>query len=306
MTRTTATKPKRRFFQFGLRTLLLFMLVVCVTLGWKVERARKQREAVSWIQQSGGTVIYDYEILRSVRNGRSHSKVASNPKPSPPGPKWLRELVGIDFVDDVVMVFLDHGGKITDVTPLAGLKNLERLDLCQSPVSDLTPLAGMKNLQSLWLSESQVSDLTPLAGLKNLEWLILRLTQVSDLTPLAGLTNLVYLDFRGTQVSDVHGDVDHPSLAAAASGLFDWAICRWYHVSCAAVKAARSRPSLASTIPVIVTSRTSGICSRTTTLTTGTLTAGNLTSHTGRSANTSPNGCLSVRMASFIHAGSAS
>ena len=155
---TLIPNPERRFLRFSLRTFLLCVLVISVLFGWKVQRARKQREAVSWIQQSGGTVGYDYEIIRPLRTGPSYSKVARNPNASPPATKWLRELVGIDFVDDVVMVFLGHGSKVTDVTPLAGLKKLERLDLYQSPVSDLSPLAGLTNLIYLDLRGTQVSQ----------------------------------------------------------------------------------------------------------------------------------------------------
>ena len=43
----TTTTPKRRFLRFSLRTLLIFMLVVCVAVGWKLERVRQQREAAA-------------------------------------------------------------------------------------------------------------------------------------------------------------------------------------------------------------------------------------------------------------------
>ena len=94
---TAHTKLKRRFVRFSLRTLLLFMLVVCVALGWKVERTRKQRDTVAWVHQMGGSVVYDYEVDD---NGRRV------PNAEPPGRKWLRNLLGIDYFDDVVEVDL--------------------------------------------------------------------------------------------------------------------------------------------------------------------------------------------------------
>lgn len=81
MTRDTSAKPKRRFLRFSLRTFLLVILVGCVALGWKVERARKQRETVNWIQQMGGMALYDYQIDDNFN----------------PGPEWLRRHLGIDF-----------------------------------------------------------------------------------------------------------------------------------------------------------------------------------------------------------------
>jgi len=69
-------------------------------------------------------------------------------------------------------------------------------------VSDLSPLAGLKSLERLGLRNTQVSDLSPLAGLKNLEWLRFDNTQVTDLSPLAELKNLEVLYLQNTQVSD--------------------------------------------------------------------------------------------------------
>ena len=155
MTTATATKSKRRLLRFSLRALLLLMLIVCITLGWKVEKARKQREAVTWVQQSGGWVKYDYE--------------------------WLKKFVGLDFFHDVVAVEIHNSNKkhVSDVTPLAGLTSLEALHLSSTRVSDVTPLAGLTSLKRLQLYGTQVSDVTPLAGLTSLKRLYLGRTQVS-------------------------------------------------------------------------------------------------------------------------------
>ena len=125
MTTRITPKPKRRFLRFTLRSLLLLMLVVCVALGWKVERARKQRDAVNWVQKFGGSVDYDYQIDD---NGRPI------PNAEPPGPKWLLKQLGIDFFDDVVSVNLTKATQVSDVSPLAWLTSLERLYLNRMPV----------------------------------------------------------------------------------------------------------------------------------------------------------------------------
>ncbi|MDI9432527.1 MAG: P-loop NTPase fold protein [Planctomycetota bacterium] len=94
------------------------------------------------------------------------------------------------------------GTQISGVTPLAALTNLQLLDLDGTRVSDVTPLAALTNLQWLDLRDTQVRDVTPLAALTNLQWLCLQRTQVSDVTPLMGLTSLQRLELRGTQVSE--------------------------------------------------------------------------------------------------------
>jgi hypothetical protein len=58
MTTTPRPKPRtRRFLQFSLRTLLIFVLLVSIGMSWfavKLERARRQREAVEVIRTGGG------------------------------------------------------------------------------------------------------------------------------------------------------------------------------------------------------------------------------------------------------------
>jgi len=170
------------------------MLIVCVALGWKVERARKQREAVTWIQKLGGSVAYDYQ-----RDDNDQPI----PNAEPPGPKWLMKQLGVDFFDDVVHVDLPEATQVSDVRPLSGLKSLRVLWLGHTQVSDVTALSGLTNLKWLNIDLTQVSDVTALSGLTSLEGLSLAHTQVSDLTPLAGLTSLKWLVLKRTQVSDI-------------------------------------------------------------------------------------------------------
>ena len=87
---------------------------------------------------------------------------------------------------------LEAPGK--DIKDLAGLEkctNLALLKLTKNQVADLKPLAGLKNLQSLELSHTEVTGtgLKELAGLKNLQSLHLGQTKVTD----AGLKELARL-----------------------------------------------------------------------------------------------------------------
>ena len=58
-------KPKRRWLQFSLRTLLVFVTLSAVACSWfvvKMQQVRRQREAVKAIMEAGGWVWYDYEF----------------------------------------------------------------------------------------------------------------------------------------------------------------------------------------------------------------------------------------------------
>jgi hypothetical protein len=130
--------------RFSLRFLLIVMTVVAVFLGTVVERARQQREAVAWVRSQGGHISYDYE--RPEADG-SYPRGAK-----PPGPEWLRELIGVDYFATVEGVVLDRD-EITDLAPLANLPQLRSLGLMifVDPKTDLSPIQTLKNLKQLEL-----------------------------------------------------------------------------------------------------------------------------------------------------------
>ena len=77
-----------------------------------------------------------------------------------------------------------------DLSPLAGLKNLEGFQLHQTKASRPLSAGRPKETPEIDLEDTEVHDLSPLAGMENLEELYLDRTEVSDLSPLAGLKNL--------------------------------------------------------------------------------------------------------------------
>lgn len=89
---------------------------------------------------------------------------------------------------------IDFNGTISDLSPLAGLKQLTDLDFSKDAVSDLSPLAGLTQLANLSLSNNQVTDLSPLANLTQLGNLTILRNQVRDLSPLKLLNKLTYLN----------------------------------------------------------------------------------------------------------------
>ena len=91
----------------------------------------------------------------------------------------------------------------TDLTPLTGLRNLTSFRLALGgvtyPIDDISRLADLTTLTRLDMWHNQISDLTPLTGLTKLRSLDLSGNNpISDLKPLASLTNLntLYLNYR--------------------------------------------------------------------------------------------------------------
>ena len=96
-----------------------------------------------------------------------------------------------------------HETLVSDLSPLAGLVNLEYLGF-GNDISDLSLVSGLINLKHISTSwGSSISDLSPLAGLTKLEIIDINRANISDLTPLAGLTNLKELHFQGNDISDI-------------------------------------------------------------------------------------------------------
>jgi|GEM_PF-1428842 len=92
-------------------------------------------------------------------------------------------------------------GNLSDISPLAGLTGLERLELFGN-FEDISTLANLVNLRELNLSSGRISDISALAGLTKLESLLIR-GDFADLFPLARLTSLQSLQLFSHRVGDI-------------------------------------------------------------------------------------------------------
>ena len=70
-TEPSKSKRKRRWLRYSLRTFVVVLTVFCVLMAWLgalVYRVNKQKEAVQWVRDEGGTVYYDYPITFPLYN----------------------------------------------------------------------------------------------------------------------------------------------------------------------------------------------------------------------------------------------
>ncbi len=88
------------------------------------------------------------------------------------------------------------GGRLCDLTPLAGLASLQALTLHDNSITDVSPLTGLTGLTYLDLANNQIADISPLTGLAGLTTLYLEGNPVADYAPLAEIrANLEWWDF---------------------------------------------------------------------------------------------------------------
>jgi hypothetical protein len=194
---------KLRWYQYSLGALMLLVLLVSLGMSWvavKMKSARQQKEAVEEIEKLGGGVLYDYQIQQPG---------GLLPGTHPPGPAWLRNLLGEDFFTTVVYASFVYS-PVTDagLEHLKGLTRLRGLAIVEAKATGvgLEPLKGMAQLQTLDFDLTPITDvgLKYLKGLRHLQLLHLGRTKVTDagLEHLKVLTQLRTLDLWDTQVTD--------------------------------------------------------------------------------------------------------
>ncbi len=211
MSAVPVARPWRGFLRFSVRGLIVLVLVVGAWLGWLVRSARIQREAVAAIKAADGGVFYDWEWSNgvSILGGKPWS------------PRWLVDLIGIDYSGHVAFVGLVSSSPATDaaIRQLGCLTRLDELNLQHSSVNDvsLAGVEGLTHLSRLHLDYTDVSDagLAHLKGLTYLSLLNINATRVTDagLAHLRRHTELSKLYLNGTQVTD--GGLVHLDLSQA-------------------------------------------------------------------------------------------
>src|SRR6478752_4982682 len=183
-------RSKRRWYQFGLRTFFLGILVIAIGCGWfavKLQSARMQRMAVATVLAWGGDIDYS----------------------ASPAPDWLMRLLGEDFFCSVTKVHVDKAVSASEAE-LAELEPLTDVDCLYANRMSITDASlahfkRMTKLQYLYLGRACITDagLKDIAAFPLLRELDLSKTQISDagLQCLAGLRQLTLLNLRSTNVT---------------------------------------------------------------------------------------------------------
>lgn len=98
---------------------------------------------------------------------------------------------------------LSFRNTLSDLRPLASLKNLEEVYLSANNISDISPLSNLKRLRVVFLSGNRIVDLSPLASLERLTSVHVDYNKIVDLSPISHLENLTWLDFSRNNISDI-------------------------------------------------------------------------------------------------------
>ena len=123
-----------------------------------------------WIFQNGQWSIYtggisDISLLEKFINLRKLT-LTSLDIPENALPKWIKVLKKYNII--VRQRYL------IDLSPLAKLPKLGKLNLSNTSFEDMNTITGIKNLQELDISNTKVSDLKPIKKFKQLKYLDLK------------------------------------------------------------------------------------------------------------------------------------
>ena len=202
-------------FQFSIRSLLILMLAVAIACSWmtvEMKAARKQNSAVEALRTLQIQRLYYVEMAV----GYDYELDAAGdplPNPQPPGPRWLRSLLGDGFLEEVVSLNLEYR-RITDAELEETLKGMTQLRFLNLRIRGLTDqevnhlnLSRLNQLQTLLVDYTQITDATleHLKGLSQLQELWLDGTKITDtgLQSLKGLKRLKRLFlYNGTKITD--------------------------------------------------------------------------------------------------------
>lgn len=205
----TALRPKRRWFQFSLRTLLVLITLGCLAGGWWINRAFQQRAAVRRFYELTADRPSHHGDTMVTMGYRYQGKDQYYKPIVPKSLHWLREMIGEECFGEVTGVqLLDTPATNDDLRQLAVLPSVERIWLSRTKVTDegMPRLLVCPKLKFIGLNDTPITDagIAHLTALQDLESLSLSGTKITDagLAHLAKLPRLKELWLRNTAITD--------------------------------------------------------------------------------------------------------
>ena len=140
----------------------------------------------------------------------------------------ISSLEGLDMFFDIdpaiFASLMVENGTVSDVTPLAGIKQIAHLNLSGNLISDMFDISGIAGLTDLDLSNNQLSMVPGLQS-THLETLVLSYNQFDTLPSLSHMKDLFCLDLSHNHLTDV------ASLELAGLTNLVWADLSYNHIS---------------------------------------------------------------------------
>ena len=115
----------------------------------------------------------------------------------------VSDLTPIAGLKNLKRLYIYNNEKVTDISALKDLTQLTILDISETKVTDITSLATLKNLERLDISKTDITNISAIGNLKDLKWLNMNDTKVTDISALESATALRYFLAKNTGISDI-------------------------------------------------------------------------------------------------------
>ena len=201
--------PRKRFFRFGLRSLLIVMALTSAAVGFWSYKYRTIANTFHRLEKAEASLAFKSDGLDELSSFEQFMFRISGIKEDPRALRTIysgtiSDLSGFERFSNLETLSLGSD-KVEDLSPLRDLKNLTSLTVSSPKLQDISPIRGCSNLRQLDLKNSNIEDFSVLSSFKKLTKLDLSNSPICDLTCLSEVTDLEILNLNETKVEDLKG-----------------------------------------------------------------------------------------------------
>jgi hypothetical protein len=180
--------------------MLLFLTLLCIWLGVKVNQARRQKEAIAALRSIDAAIRFHHQL-----DEEGKEELTSEP----PGPAWLRQITGDEYFQRVHTVSASSVAFTDEYAAyLSAFKDLAKLHIWSIEATDevLAQIGDTDDLEEVEVIDCAVGDLfiARLAHSKRLKTLTLDTTRVTarGLKALEGLRQVRSLKINNSPIGN--------------------------------------------------------------------------------------------------------
>ena len=117
--------------------------------------------------------------------------------------KGIKDLSGIEAFSNkgITWIFLDWN-EITDLSPLRGFNDLEKISFSGNNLSDISVLGNLKNLKNITAINNKIENIDVLSNL-DMKYICLDGNNISNINVVSNWTNLVDMSFANNIIENV-------------------------------------------------------------------------------------------------------
>lgn len=113
-----------------------------------------------------------------------------------------KDIANLKYMTKIKELIISNN-KLTDLSPVSGLTQLEKLTFHNNDVSDISFVKNLKKLKVFGAENNDISDISPLSGLTSLEEVWLQKNGISSISALSKCNKLKYVSLSDNLITDL-------------------------------------------------------------------------------------------------------